>query len=68
LTAINGLAPAFDAPNAPNIAVAARVEAAMPGADPLIAVWAAIEDALDDVHPRWREELGGEEWDKIKGA
>jgi 3-hydroxymyristoyl/3-hydroxydecanoyl-(acyl carrier protein) dehydratase len=68
LTAINGLAPAFDTPHSPNAAVAARVEAAMPGADPLIAVWAAIEDALDDVHPRWREELGGEEWDKIKGA
>jgi hypothetical protein len=46
LTAINALSPVFDAPHSPNPAVSDRVEAAAPGAQELVSVWAAIEDAL----------------------
>jgi 3-oxoacyl-(acyl-carrier-protein) synthase/3-hydroxymyristoyl/3-hydroxydecanoyl-(acyl carrier protein) dehydratase len=47
LSAINALAPVYDAPHAPNVAVAKRIEALAPEAPPLVAIWAALKDALD---------------------
>ncbi|WP_331250629.1 beta-ketoacyl synthase N-terminal-like domain-containing protein [Mycobacterium intermedium] len=56
--AINGLAPAIDAPHEPNLAAEARIRAAAANVAPAEAVWVAIKDALDALPRSLREAAG----------
>lgn len=67
LNAINALAPITDEPHEPNLAVEARIRAAVTDLAPLDAMWAVIEDALDDLAVTWRDAAGYSDWLKMRG-
>ncbi|SPM37634.1 polyketide synthase [Mycobacterium rhizamassiliense] len=68
IDAINALAPFGDAPHEPNTAVENRINARVPGAQPLEAIWACIEDALDGLGVNWRDMVGGDKWEAARST